>query len=161
MRFILALSIAMVGCASVADREGESRLSYQLAHNTERTLIATETAAVLQLYDFTIEYNDPGRQRGMLQTLWRTVTKPVDREDPVGSYRDRARLNITRRGRSSVVYNVYFMVNASIEFECQMRDDATSTWKSCDPPEFLRKQYETIVKDIRNRMMKYDAEFSP
>jgi hypothetical protein len=160
-RWGVIIVCAAIGGSCSASVEGEkgTRVSYTLAHNTERDLIASETAMILQLYDFTIELNDPTRQHGSLQTQWRQIVQPVMVADRPMIARDRALLHLSRRGRSSVVYNVYFMVNAAIEFEFQSKEEGTNTWSPAKPPPEMLEQYAAIVKDIRNRMLKYQSEF--
>lgn len=132
--------------------------SYDLAHNTERSSIMNETTQILNLYNFIIESSDLRRDRGALQTFWRTNegrTAVNDSERVV--LRDRVFLHISPRGKSSIQYNTYQMVNATIEFEVQM--NRGGSWVDVKPFKEFEDQYKAIVRDIRNRMLRYQIEF--
>lgn len=149
-----------VGCGSSTGSVGQGELVFDLAHNTERSKIIEETTAVLQLNNYTIEYTDLNRERAALQTYWRTTTQTVVHDTAVRQIvlRDRAILHIAPRGRSTVVTNVYLMVNATLEFELQAQKEQGGAWEPVSPPQEYTQLYASIVKDIRNRMLKYRYE---
>jgi hypothetical protein len=152
--------LVIVGCGSSLSSLDNDGLLFDLAHNTERSKIMEETTAVLGLNNFTIEYSDLNRDRAALQTQWRTTSETVIQDTAIRriSIRDRAILHITPRGRSTVVTNVYLMVNATLEFEVQARTGKEGAWETISPPPHYQQQYRSIVKDIRNRMLKYHYE---
>lgn len=162
MRQILSAGTLLVGlgCGSLTGFINQGSTSFDLAHNTERSKIIQETIAVLQLNNFTIEYSDLNRDRAALQTYWRTTTQTVVRDTVVRQVvlRDRAILHITPRGRSTVVTNVYLMVNATLEFELQAQNEDGGAWEPVAPAPQYTQLYTSIVKDIRNRMLKYRYE---
>lgn len=149
-----------LGCGSSTGSVSQGELVFDLAHNTERSKIIEETTAVLQLNNYTIEYSDLNRERAALQTYWRTTTQTVVHDTVVRQVvlRDRAILHITPRGRSTVVTNVYLMVNATLEFELQAQNENGGAWEPVSPPQRFTQLYASIVKDIRNRMLKYRYE---
>jgi hypothetical protein len=154
---ILTLCLSCLpACATTG--AGGGMVSYELAHNTERSLIMLETSSVLTLYNFVLESSDERRDRGALQTFWRTNygTARIDssKEIPI---RDRVFLHISPRGKSSIQYNVYQMVNATIQFEIQMREG--DAWVDIVPLKEYEEQYKAIVRDIRNRMLRHSNEF--
>ncbi len=161
-RRIINLGILFVGlgCGVSTDAVRQGELVYDLAHNTERSAIIEETSAVLRLNNYTIEYVDLSRERAALQTYWRTTTRTVIHDTVVRQVvlRDRAILHITPRGRSTVVTNVYWMVNATLEFELQAQQEQGGAWEPTPPPQPYLQLYSSIVKDIRNRMLKYRYE---
>lgn len=129
-----------------------------LAHNTERIKIMEETTFILHLYNFTIEYSDPNRNQSAIQTHWRvSQALAIENSETLKvMVRDRAFLHISPRGKSSI-YNPYQMVNATLEFEFEIRRD--NLWEKTNPPRQYIEQYEAIVRDIRSRMLKYRYEF--
>lgn len=157
----IVVVLRVMGCSSSTGATDSDALLYPLAHNTERAQIITETTGILQLYDFTIEYTDLNRDRSAMQTYWRTVhqdASPNEKTIPVW-IRDRAILHISPRGRSTIQQNVYLMVNATLQFEIQMRLDSEDEWNSITPTKEYKDQYAAIIKDIRNRMLRYRYEF--
>jgi len=152
-----AVSVSWVACSTT----GEVRTltpSYDLAHNTERSLIINETTQILNLYNFILESSDLRRDRGALQTFWRMNEGLMAAQD-TGKIvlRDRAFLHISPRGKSSIQYNLYLMVNATIEFEVQINKEGS--WVDIVPFKEFEDQYKSIVRDIRNRMLRYQIEF--
>jgi hypothetical protein len=132
---------------------------FDLAHNTERNQIASETILILQMNNYLIEYDDPQRDRSTVQTQWRVHATGFETDSGMAVVRDRALLHISRRGRSSIFYNVYPMVIATIEFETQQKSKEGDSWLDISPPKQLVRQYKVMVKDIRTRMLKYGNEF--
>ncbi|MBI4428293.1 MAG: hypothetical protein HY562_04165 [Ignavibacteriales bacterium] len=150
---------ACLGLISCGATVGGSSPSYELAHNADRTLIMGETSQVLPLYNFVVESSDERRDRGALQTFWRTnygVAVNADSSLEI-SIRDRVFLHFSPRGKSSIQYNVYQMVNASLQFEIQLKQG--ETWVDIEPVKEYDAQYRAIVRDIRNRMLRYLKEF--
>ncbi len=129
-----------------------------LAHNTERIKIMEETILILNLYNFTIEYSDPNRNQSAVQTQWRVgqIISVGKSETLKVLVRDRAFLHISPRGKSSI-YNPYQMVNATLEFEFEIRRN--DLWEKANPPRQYVEQYQAIVRDIRSRMLRYRYEF--
>ena len=156
--FLFLVSSGVLSCVGHGVSQKTSP-SYELAHNTERSIIINETSDVLTLYNFVIESTDLQRDRGALQTFWRTNYgyRMYENDSMSVALRDRAFLHITRRGKSSIVYNVYNMVNATLEFELQLREDGA--WVDIEPSKEYEDQYKTIVRDIRTRMLRYEKEF--
>ncbi len=152
-------ALAVVSCATSTGETDRRRATYDLAHNTERIHIIQEAIAVLQLHDFTIEYADTTRNRSAVQTYWRMskTMVPLGANNEEAWLRDRAVLNISPRGRSTVYQRAYLMVNATLQFEVEQRV-GSSTWQRIPPPPERLKLYESIVKEIRNRMLKYHYE---
>ena len=152
-----AVSVWWVACSTTGGVPSLAP-SFDLAHNTERSLIMNETTQILNLYNFIIESSDLRRDRGALQTFWRTnegLTAGHDTERVV--LRDRVFLHITPRGKSSIQYNMYLMVNATLEFEVQINKGGS--WVDIAPFKEFEDQYKSIVRDIRNRMLRYQNEF--
>ena len=152
-----AVSVWWVACSTTGEVRSLAP-SYDLAHNTERSLIISETTQILNLYNFILESSDLRRDRGALQTFWRTNEGLVAAQDTEKVIlRDRAFLHISPRGKSSIQYNAYQMVNATIEFEVQMNKEGS--WVDIVPFKEFEDQYKSIVRDIRNRMLRYQIEF--
>ena len=152
-----AVSVWWVACSTTGELRSVNP-SYDLAHNTERSLIIDETTQILNLYNFILESSDLRRDRGALQTFWRTnegLMAAQDTEKVI--LRDRAILHISPRGKSSIQYNMYLMVNATLEFEVQINKGGS--WVDIVPFKEFEDQYKSIVRDIRNRMLRYQNEF--
>lgn len=150
--------VCFISCASSSHSE-PTLLIYQLAHNTERVRIINETSLVLQLHNFTIEHVDAGRNQSALRTHWRPVlSTPSDTLDRAIWIRDRALLHISPRGKSTIMKDVYQMVIAKLQFEVEMKTGERGDWIVIFPVESFRDHYASIVKDIRNRMLKYRYE---
>lgn len=148
----------LLACSSVPPVKVEDSL-FDLAHNTERNQIAREVVIVLQMNNYLIEFDDPQRDWATVQTVWRTHPKAMETDSGMMMVRDRALLHISHRGRSSIIYNAYPMVNATLQFETQTQRLGNDTWVDIPPPKQLAAQYRMLVKDIRNRMLKYGNEF--
>jgi hypothetical protein len=157
---IVSVSLVMAfGCAAGSESIDRTGLTYVLAHNTERRQIIEETSSTLQLHSYVIEYTDFNRDRAALQTFWRPSSASPADAPFIGTLRvrDRAILHIAPRGRSTIHQNVYLMVNASLQFEVEQQD-ANGRWVAVPPSSTLRALFESIVKDVRNRMLKYHYE---
>lgn len=150
------MSLAICACGS-SGQGGAT--SYDLAHNAERSRIMTETSEVLSLYNFNVESTDQQRDRGAIQTFWRTGDgSDKNKSDSTQSaIRDRAFLHVSPRGKSSIQVNVYLMVNATLQFEIQKKKG--DSWVDMTPTKEYLQQYRAIVRDIRNRMLGYQNEF--
>jgi len=158
---VLLLLIALgQGCGAASGSTETNDTVYDLAHNTERKSILEETAAVLLLNNYTIEYSDDRRNQAALMTYWRMASQTVFDDSAAKTMwvRDRAILHITPRGRSTVVQNAYLMVNATLEFDVQRRVGDEGAWERIIPAPASAKFYSSMVKDIRTRMLKYHFE---
>ena len=160
IKWLLKASIALlfVSCFLFKGVPEPGSIIIPLAHNTERIQIMKETTFILHLYNFTIEYSDPNRNRAAIQTQWRInqMFAVEEGETLKVLVRDRALLHISPRGKSSI-YNPYQMVNATLEFEFEIRRN--DLWEKANPPKRFIDQYLSIVRDIRNRMLRYRYEF--
>lgn len=156
---ILIISVLFLSCNTSKETIKREATVFDLAHNAQREQITMEVLSTLPLYSFLLEINDPQTNRRSIQSSWRTQELRDSSLNNTIQIRDRAILNITPRGKSSVYVNVYAMVNAEIEFEIEKKSSRESQWKKGAPTKEMEDHYKKLVRDIRNRMLRYDNEF--
>jgi len=158
LRIILTffLSFIFVSCWSKELTGGRGLVSYEISFNTDKNYIINEASFILQLYGYMIEIVDPSKDYYVLQTYWRMG----DGQMAFGSdtvwvlFRDRVLIHIIPRGRSSFYFRGYQVYNTVLQFEFQMKSGSGS-WVKANPPGDYLEQYETIIKEIKRRMLRY------
>lgn len=131
-------------------------VSYEVSFNTDKSYIINETTFILQLYEYTLEIVDPMRDYYVMQTYWRVRNGQLAfGEDTVDAlFRDRVLIHIVPRGRSSFYFRTYQVYNTILQFEFQVKM-GPSNWVKFSPPEDYLREYMSIVKDLKIRMLRY------
>jgi hypothetical protein len=157
-RFLFGVVLISVifGCRAGNLGSGTGVVSYEISFNTDKNYIINETSFILQLYEYTIEIVDPTKDYYVMQTYWRLR----DGQMAIGSdtigvlFRDRVKVHIIPRGRTSVYFRSYQIYNTVLEFEVQA-SMGLGNWVKVTPPKDYLEEYHAIVKEIKLRMLKY------
>ncbi len=156
-RLILVLFFLLfVSCRGKDLTGGRGFVSYEVSFNTDKNYIINEASFVLQLYEYNIEILDPAKDYYVIQTFWRLR----DGQMAFGSdtvwvlFRDRVLIHIIPRGRSSFYFRGYQVYNTVLQFEFQVKM-GQENWVRIEPPKEYLNEYETIIKEIKRRMLRY------
>jgi hypothetical protein len=156
-RLILTLFLLLfISCRGKDLTDSKGFVSYEISFNTDKNYIINEASFILQLYEYNIEILDPTKDYYVIQTFWRLR----DGQMAFGSdtvwalFRDRVLMHIIPRGRSSFYFRGYQVYNTVLQFEFQVQM-GQGNWVKATPPKEYISEYETIIKEIKRRMLRY------
>lgn len=158
--FALLVTVMLAAC-SAPDRlrVKPAPTVFHLADKTSRADVLTQSAIVLSGYGFTIEYASSRALQSALKTHWRVIEDEVetDRGEERVQYRDRAVIHFTSKGYQG---DRLSLVSSRIEFELQMRTEASDRWIPVTPDPRFEEQYLSIVDQIQNRLRRLGYRFN-
>ena len=132
--------LCLAGCSGSGQAVNIYRA--ELGRAPSRGLLVDVVANVLQNYGYQPRHLSGDR----LETEWRMLTPVAGEHAPeVARVRDRARINISQRGRD------FFVARMTMDHEVL----TTGQWRGQPPSEAMRDQYQDIENEIRNQLKQY------